>query len=89
MKKIGIRVGGMLLALIMIVSLLPFSAFAAEFQDTDGHWAEASIDRWTELGLINGVSESQFSPDGNMTRAQVAQIFANLLKLTAKADLSA
>lgn len=89
MKKIGIRVGGMLLALIMIVSLLPFAAFAAEFQDTDGHWAETSIDRWTELGLINGVSESQFSPDGNMTRAQVAQIFANLLKLTAKADLSA
>ena len=74
--------------LCMLTSLLPAVALAAEYSDTAGHWAEESIARWSDAGVVQG-SNGQFNPDGMMTRAEAAQVFANLLKLTGKADLSA
>ena len=74
--------------LCMLTSLLPTVALAAEYSDTAGHWAEESIARWSDAGVVQG-SNGQFNPDGMMTRAEAAQVFANLLKLTGKADLSA
>ena len=45
-----------LLALVMAVLLLtPMSALAADFTDTQGHWAEDSINRWGEAGVVDGV----------------------------------
>ncbi|WP_162611071.1 S-layer homology domain-containing protein [Flavonifractor sp. An91] len=72
----------------MLTSLLPAVAMAAEYSDTAGHWAEESIARWSDAGVVQG-SNGQFNPEGMMTRAEAAQVFANLLKLTGKADLSA
>ena len=74
--------------LCMLTSLLPAVAMAAEYSDTAGHWAEESIARWSDAGVVQG-SNGQFNPEGMMTRAEAAQVFTNLLKLTAKADLSA
>ena len=74
--------------LCMLTSLLPAVALAAEYSDTAGHWAEESIARWSDAGVVQG-SNGQFNPEGMMTRAEAAQVFANLLKLTGKADLSA
>lgn len=74
--------------LCMLTSLLPAVAMAAEYSDIDGHWAEESIVRWSDAGVVQG-SNGQFNPEGMMTRAEAAQVFANLLKLTGKADLSA
>ena len=74
--------------LCMLTSLLPAVAMAAEYSDTAGHWAEESIARWSDAGVVQG-SNGQFNPEGMMTRAEAAQVFANLLKLTGKADLSA
>jgi hypothetical protein len=74
--------------LCMLTSLLPAVALAAEYSDTAGHWAEEDIARWSDAGVVQG-SNGQFNPEGMMTRAEAAQVFANLLKLTGKADLSA
>ena len=74
--------------LCMLTSLLPAVAMAAEYSDTAGHWAEESIARWSDAGVVQGFN-GQFNPEGMMTRAEAAQVFANLLKLTGKADLSA
>ncbi|MBM6918756.1 S-layer homology domain-containing protein [Intestinimonas butyriciproducens] len=74
--------------LCMLTSLLPAVAMAAEYPDTVGHWAEESIARWSDAGVVQG-SNGQFNPEGMMTRAEAAQVFTNLLKLTGKADLSA
>ena len=43
------------LTLLMLVSVLPMGAFAASYSDTEGHWAEASIDRWTDAKVLEGM----------------------------------
>ena len=89
MRRVQMRAGSMLLALVMLVSILSVPALAASFTDTDGHWAETAIDRWSEYNVVRGMDDGSFQPDGRMTRAQAAQVFANLLNLTGTADLSA
>ena len=48
------------------------------FTDTVGHWAEKSIDRCKELGLMLGTSENTFEPDKPITRAQAATLMCRL-----------
>jgi hypothetical protein len=86
MKK---KLLSMLLVCLLVLSLVPTVAFAAEYSDTTGHWGEAAIDRWSEYDVVNGKGNGIFDPDGNMKRGEAAQVFANLLKLDGKADLSA
>ncbi|MGN0107323.1 MAG: S-layer homology domain-containing protein [Hominilimicola sp.] len=50
------------------------SAGTAVFNDTVNHWAREYIERLAAAGIINGVSDSTFEPDGDITRAQFAQI---------------
>ena len=77
----------LILAFAMAVSLFTEGASAAEptYGDTAGHWAEASIERWSGYGIIQG-SNGKFDPDGQLTCAQLATILARLLKLPAAKD---
>lgn len=77
----------LILACAMAVSLFTVGASAAEptYGDTAGHWAEASIERWSGYGIIQG-SNGKFDPDGQLTCAQLATILARLLKLPAAKD---
>lgn len=77
----------LILAFSMAVSLFTVGASAAEptYGDTAGHWAEASIERWSGYGIIQG-SNGKFDPDGQLTCAQLATILARLLKLPAAKD---
>lgn len=77
----------LILAFAMAVSLFTVGASAAEptYGDTAGHWAEASIKRWSGYGIIQG-SNGKFDPDGQLTCAQLATILARLLKLPAAKD---
>ena len=71
----------LVLALVIAIGMMPAVAFAAPaYSDTDGHWAESHIERWTAKGVVNGISDTEFDPEGNMTRAQAASVFAKLLK---------
>ena len=85
MKK---RIISILMTLALLMTLLPVTAFAAGYTDTHGHWGEAAIDRWTDYNIVSGKGDGIFDPNGSMTRAEAAQVFANLLKLEYKADLS-
>jgi len=80
-----------LMALLLVLSVV-FSmvgnAFAAYYDDTAGHWAEDVIDRWSGVGIVSGVGNNKFDPDGFVTRGQAAAIFTRLLKLTEQADIS-
>ena len=86
MKK---RLFAILVSVCMVLSLLPASALAAGntagYADTEGHWAEAAIDRWSDYGIVAGTGPSTFDPNGDMTRAEAAQVFVNLLRLTGAA----
>ena len=78
------RFCSIILAAAMIMTMIPF-AMAADpsgFDDVSGHWAESSIERWSGYGVVGGAGDGTFAPDGVLTRAQAAQIFANLLGLT-------
>lgn len=71
----------------MSVSLLTVGASAVEptYGDIAGHWAEASIERWSGHGIIQG-NNGKFNPNGQLTCAHFAAILARLLKLPAAKD---
>lgn len=87
MKK---KLASVAVSACLALALTPAVAFAADadYQDTDGHWGEAAIDRWTDYGVVKGVAPGSFGPDLTLSRGEAAQIFANMLHLDGKADLS-
>ncbi|MGI6413063.1 MAG: S-layer homology domain-containing protein [Syntrophomonadaceae bacterium] len=46
----------------------------SKFVDLKGHWAEGDIAKMVELGLVKGISDTQFAPDVNITRAEFAAL---------------
>lgn len=74
---------------ILLLCIFVPCAFAAEYADTENHWAETAIERWTDTKVISGDGDGNFRPDDFITRAEAAQLFCNLLKLKDTADLSA
>lgn len=82
------RIVSLLLTMSMVFSFVGTTAFAADFSDIDGHWAESAIERWSGYDVVNGKGNGTFAPNDNMTRAEMAQIYVNLLHLTEKADIS-
>lgn len=64
--------------------LVDFAEFIAYLQtlnrysDVRGHWAESYIMDVTENDLCNGVSETEFGPDLNMSRAMAVTVLARL-----------
>lgn len=44
------------------------------FKDVPGHWGEDAISFMVEKGLMNGISEDEFAPDGTLTRAMLVTI---------------
>ena len=89
MKKARARIGSVLVTAAMLASMCAVPALAASYTDIEGHWAEDVILKWSDTGVVKGTDTGTFLPDKNMTRAEAAQIFTNLLKLTEKADISA
>ncbi len=63
-----LRITAAVLALAAAVA--PTAAQAARFADTSGHWAESIIDTLAEKGVVNGISDTEFNPDGTVTRAE-------------------
>ncbi len=73
------------LCLSMVFCLCTPSALASgTYSDTNGHWAQASIDRWSSYGIVGG-SNGAFSPDAPLTRGQMAKVLAEALGLTEQA----
>lgn len=44
------------------------------FPDTEGHWAEDTIDELAIAGIINGKEEDVFDPDGTVTNAEFVKL---------------
>lgn len=68
----------LVLTMIMAHSATVFAASTAGFIDVPAeHWAAPYIAEAVELGLVHGVGDGRYDPDGILTQAQVAQILAN------------
>ena len=53
---------------------------ANAFADTDGHWAESAINKWSgEYGIIQGSDDGTFRPDKTITRGAFAGILDRFL----------
>ena len=53
---------------------------ANAFADTDGHWAESAINKWSgEYGIIQGYDDGTFRPDKSITRGAFAGILDRFL----------
>lgn len=83
MKRMTSKFLSWLLSVSLMLSLCAPTTMAAQkqYRDTQGHWAEAAIDRWSDYGIISGY-DGAFDPDGSITRAQMAAILSNTLGLT-------
>ena len=66
-----------LLAAVMLLAAIPV-AYAAQFTDIGGHWAETYIEEAKALGLFGGVTETEFAPQETMTRAMFVTVLGRL-----------
>ncbi len=57
----------------------PFNANT--FPDIQGHWAKDTVENLVQRGIINGKSATAFEPDAQVTNAELATMFLNLLEL--------
>ena len=56
------------------------TAPALAFTDTDGHWAEADIMKWSQkYSILKGDPEGTFRPDDPITRGAFAGILDRFL----------
>lgn len=53
----------------------------APFEDIGSHWAKDYINSMYAAGIINGVTETTFVPDGKVTKGQFATLIVNALGL--------
>lgn len=65
-----------LLAFCMLVAAI--ATVSAAYTDIDGHWGKAYIEQATSLGLFGGVSETEFAPNGTMTRGMFVTVLGRL-----------
>jgi hypothetical protein len=87
-----------LLAILLILSAVPFKAFGAtiqdmsgktieikEFSDTKGHWAQKIINKWQYYDILSGIGGNKFNPNGKVLRRDFAVILDRLLEYKATA----
>ena len=63
------KVLSLILIFYLMISQLCVIAGAVKFDDTTIQWAQMSIDCWSDHGVVDGIGEGEFDPDGNVTCA--------------------
>jgi hypothetical protein len=53
---------------------------STNFTDIKGHWAETSIKKAAELGLVEGYTDGTYKPSANVTRAEFAAMLSRATK---------
>ena len=51
-----------------------------KFKDISGHFAQKAIEELCTMGVVNGVSETEFAPEKVATRGEVAVIARNIIR---------
>lgn len=88
LKKSSKRFVSIVLAIAMILTMVPFAAFADETtaSDLSGHWAENVITEWMDYGIINGYEDGTIRPNNKITRAEMTAMLDRVMDYQTKAD---
>lgn len=73
-----------LIIICMVGTLFPSTAFAS-YSDVEQHWGKASIEKWSDMGIIQG-SNGAFRPNDSITRGEMAVIIDRVMKYQTKSS---
>jgi len=59
----------------------PHPVKTASFADTTGHWAETTINTLAAANYVQGMGNSIYAPENNVTRAEAMTMAMNLLRI--------
>lgn len=65
-----------------VMMLFSQAVSAMNFTDISNHWAKDSIITLAERGVVNGVTDTLFMPDGEVTRAQYLKMIIEATGVT-------
>ena len=70
---------------LALIAASATGAMAADFHDTENHWAAQAIDIWSDNAVIHG-HEGAFRPDDTVTRGELAVMLDRIMKYTETAE---
>ncbi|WP_273321124.1 S-layer homology domain-containing protein [Vallitalea guaymasensis] len=75
-----------IIIVLMIITMIPSYVIATVEDDITGHWAEETITKWKQKGLMTGYLDGTFKPDNNITKAEFISIINRIYGYYEKAD---
>ncbi|NLO22016.1 MAG: hypothetical protein GX119_08450, partial [Syntrophomonadaceae bacterium] len=66
----------------LVAGSTPSSSWSRQFVDLQNHPARDDVYALVDKGIINGMSATEFQPEGKLTRAQIAKLLTTALQLT-------
>lgn len=76
------RFMALIVMLMFALTMAAPTAYAEDFSDIKGHWAEAQIKQMAAEGIVKGYPDGTFRPDGLITRAEFAVMVVQAFKLS-------
>lgn len=73
-----------IIILALAMSLVSNTVFAVSFTDIENHWAKDSITTLADKGIVNGVTDTEYMPDGTVTRVQYLKMIMETVGLPQK-----
>ena len=73
--------------ILTMLNITSMSKYQNNFTDvSESHWAADIIQTAQETGIINGMGDGTFAPDGNVTYAQIATMLVRAMNYTMDAE---
>ena len=67
-------------ALVLSLTLPAAAAGRTTFPDIQGHWAQATVEKWASYGMVQGDAEADtLRPDDYLTRAEFAALLDRVI----------
>ncbi len=74
----GFAVGGAPINPVPQPGIIPSAPETKDFEDVVNHWAKADVEYVRNKGIMNGISDVYFDPDGNVTRGMLVTVLYRL-----------